>query len=296
VTPIDRLLTRALLLKEPRIPSDVIPYQAETTTPPAHREPDILPPLPSAARDLQEETAARDLQLLCETVVTQTAATSLRDFVTEQLPAPGGARVLGCVLQLTDSEHGARFWWQYAAGAGDSAASYCLYLHHMALGETDTAAWWRRQTPIDTTPTTAPTSRIPDPASPDLLLELQADASMPTVIRVLRHLLRRSVQPASEVVAAVMDYIPQAVATGYLDNPDFDLPLPRPDFADHIGVILAAASAFDTGRNPGDRPTSHIPESRSPRHDRAGELQTAEQEARRHDRAGADVLRASSHL
>jgi hypothetical protein len=84
--------------------------------------------------------------------VTLTAAASLQDFVTEQLPEPSGARVLGCILQLTDAEDGARFWWQYAAGAGDDAASYCLYLHHLSLGETELASWRSKQTGIDTQP------------------------------------------------------------------------------------------------------------------------------------------------
>jgi hypothetical protein len=38
---------------------------------------------------------------------------------------------------------------RYAAGADDVAASYCLYLHHMALGETEEAEWWQDQvTPL----------------------------------------------------------------------------------------------------------------------------------------------------
>lgn len=54
--------------------------------------------------------------------------------------------VLACVLQLTDTDDGARFWWQYAVGAGQAAAAYCLYLHHLSLGEDDTAQWWHRRT------------------------------------------------------------------------------------------------------------------------------------------------------
>jgi hypothetical protein len=40
-----------------------------------------------------------------------------------------------------------------------------------------------------------------------------------------------------------MDYVPGAVAAGYVSNPDIEIPLPGPDFAEHIAVILAAASA-----------------------------------------------------
>jgi hypothetical protein len=60
------------------------------------------------------------------------------------------------------------------------------------------------------------------------------------VLRVLAHLITRTDRPRrSEVVDAVVEYVPGAVAVGYLANPDFEIPLPGPDFADHIGIILA---------------------------------------------------------
>jgi hypothetical protein len=71
------------------------------------------------------------------------------------------------------------------------------------------------------------------------------DLSTPTVLRVLAHLITRTDRPRrTEVIDAVMEYVPGAVAVGYLANPDFEIPLPGPDFADPIGVILAAASAL----------------------------------------------------
>ncbi|GHB72103.1 hypothetical protein GCM10010377_73370 [Streptomyces viridiviolaceus] len=60
-------------------------------------------------------------------------------------PLENPGRVLACILQLTDTDEGARFWWQYAAGAGQAAAAYCVYLHHLALGERNTAEWWHRR-------------------------------------------------------------------------------------------------------------------------------------------------------
>lgn len=48
---------------------------------------------------------------------------------------PDGARVLACVLHLAGREDSARFWWQFAAGADDNLAKFCLFLHHVALGE-----------------------------------------------------------------------------------------------------------------------------------------------------------------
>lgn len=65
------------------------------------------------------------------------------------------------------------------------------------------------------------------------------------MLRVLAHLITRADWPRrTEVVDAVMDYVPGAVAIGYLANPDFEIPLPGPDFADRIGIILAVASAL----------------------------------------------------
>ncbi|NEW69870.1 hypothetical protein G4H13_05425, partial [Streptomyces rapamycinicus] len=105
----------------------------------------------------------------------------LADFITEQLPAPRAAWFLGCVLQLADAEDGARFWWQYAAGAGDDAAAYCLYLHHLALGDNHAAALWLEQTSLETQHYTDTTNPAADD-TPDV------DASIPTVLRILSHL------------------------------------------------------------------------------------------------------------
>ncbi|MET7920070.1 hypothetical protein ABZU45_30190 [Streptomyces avermitilis] len=66
--------------------------------------------------------AERDLYTLCETVLIHFTASSLQGFVTEHLPEPPGARVLGCIPQLADTEGSAHSWWQYAAGAGDDLA------------------------------------------------------------------------------------------------------------------------------------------------------------------------------
>ncbi|MFK0254055.1 hypothetical protein [Streptomyces sp. NPDC090445] len=151
--------------------------------------------------------AADDLQALCETAVTSAAVSALGGgFLTQALPQPSGARVLGCILLLTDAEDSARFWWQYAAGAGDSIATHCLYLHHLALGENRQAVWWRRQT--------APAG----------------DAGLPAALRT----------PQAEhtaTVDAVMEYVSAAVR--YVDD-DLELPLPAPDFSERIRAITAA--------------------------------------------------------
>ncbi|WP_411146820.1 hypothetical protein [Streptomyces sp. x-80] len=239
MTPIDQFLARALLLEEPHVYRDVVPYQDSGAVFP----PDGRDSLGCASgRHQASHTAAHELQILCESVVAYTVDTLLQDFITEQLPEPHGARVLGCILQLTDAEDGARFWWQYAAGAGDAASSYCLYLHHLSLGETDAAAWWRQQTQLDAQPAPqqAVTILFPEPIT-------NLDSSIPTVLRVLGQLSDSS-RSRTELVDAVMDYV--SVAVGYVDNPDFEIPLPREDFAVQIAVILAVETALSTSLAP----------------------------------------------
>ncbi|WP_331742823.1 hypothetical protein OG239_42495 (plasmid) [Streptomyces sp. NBC_00868] len=277
--PIDEFLARALLREEPSLHRDVVPRQEEDAS--------LLPqdsgPLPAPGRQHSSHTAADDLQTLCETVVAQTAAYDLKDFLTEKLPAPPGARVLGCILQLADAEDGARFWWQYAAGAGDDVASYCLYLHHLALGEIDAAAWWRQQTQVDTHPAPETT-----PLSSDRGRIRNLDSSTPTVLRVLGRLLHRVDRPRTELVDAMLGYVPTAIAIGYIDNPDFEIPLPRQDFADHITVILAISAALTNSKNPAPqkpfdsprlsrrRPAANMPRPSRPEHTRVKYLQPGE--------------------
>ncbi|MBL3671315.1 hypothetical protein JL475_36510 [Streptomyces sp. M2CJ-2] len=52
---------------------------------------------------------------------------------------------------------GALWWWQYAAGAGNATAAYCLHLFHLRRGELSAADHWMHQaldlgTGIDFTP------------------------------------------------------------------------------------------------------------------------------------------------
>ncbi|MFB7260736.1 hypothetical protein ACFCXH_01025 [Streptomyces nojiriensis] len=230
--PIDEFLAAALLRDDLYIPRDVVPRHAEDHT--------LLPmEWGPHGSDADEHTAARYLLTLCETVVARTAAEALQDFLTNKIPGPPGARVLGCILQLADAADSARFWWQYAAGAGDDAASYCLYLHHLALGEAEAAAWWRHQTQVDTDPAPETT-----PLSSDRGRIRNLDSSTTTVLRVLGKLHHEAAHPRSELTDAVIDYVPAAVAAGQLGNPDIDIPLPADDFAGNITIILAVTSSL----------------------------------------------------
>ncbi|PRH76813.1 hypothetical protein C6N75_23635, partial [Streptomyces solincola] len=142
MTTLTDLLIRARIDTSRAVPGDVVPPSGTSSR-----------TRPVAPHQSANTTAAEDLRTLCETLISHTPATAVADFVTEQVPEPRSALVLACVLQLTDTDDGARFWWQYAAGAGQPAAAYCLYLHHLSLGETHTARWWHTQT-NDPTPTT----------------------------------------------------------------------------------------------------------------------------------------------
>ncbi|MFD3307966.1 hypothetical protein [Streptomyces sp. NPDC058694] len=219
-----------LLGKNPgeRAPSDVTPSEALA----GERSPGR-----GQARDgsVDESSAADDLQTLCETVITHTGAlTDLRIFLARALPEPSGARVLGCMLQLSEREESARFWWQYAAGAGDPAASYCLYLHHRALGEQGAADWWHTQH--------TQTDAVADE-------EAGPEVGITTTLRILRA-LKPDGSPVPEPVNAVLHYVPAAVA--YVDD-DLDLPLPDPDFTDRVRALTAltaTASAFSAPTAP----------------------------------------------
>ncbi|MET9914976.1 hypothetical protein ABZZ74_51455 [Streptomyces sp. NPDC006476] len=242
MTRIDDILSRALLVRGRTVPRDIVP---------AHDTPTARPRPPADTDSPTSTGAAEDLRALCETLLTHTPTTEVAEFVTDQIPAPRSALVLACVLQLTDTDDGARFWWQYAAGAGQAAAAYCLYLHHLALGEDDTADWWHRQTD-DVQPQPDSTEPDPDPQSSAQAAVSRrwhpaehriTSTSTTTILRVLRHLAKYTARPRPAAVTALMSYVPTAVTAGYLRQPEIELPMPGPGFAKRISVLLAAAAA-----------------------------------------------------
>ncbi|MGP3978941.1 hypothetical protein ACTWQF_33995 [Streptomyces sp. 8N114] len=226
MTPIEEILSRALLVRERVVPRDIVPPLTPTAGPDTGTA--TAPQQPRCTSN----AAADDLRTLCETLVTHTPATAIGGFVTDQLPEPRSALILACVLQLTDTDDGARFWWQYAAGAGQAAAAYCLYLHHLSLGEDDAAHWWHRQTD-DVQPPSATDTDDHDRIT---------SASTTTILRVLHHLAKHSTRDRSTAFTNLMDYIPSAVAVGYLREPEMDLPMPGPDFARRIRTLLTTAA------------------------------------------------------
>ncbi|WP_129291822.1 hypothetical protein [Streptomyces sp. N1] len=240
MTPLEDLLSQALLVRDRTVPATSSPSSPTRRPAPPTPHQGLRPP------------GREDLRALCETLVP-----------TPPPPSPGSSPTsspnraapwswpASCNWPTPTTP--ARFWWQYAAGAGQSAAAYCLYLHHLSLGETDTARWWHSQ--MDTT-AAAPTA--------DHGERLDA-ASTTTMLRVLHHLARHTTRQHSTTVTRLMTYMPTAVATGYLREPDMELPLPGPDFARTVRALLTAArahpSATPAPSGPFAAPGTHRPKT-----------------------------------
>ncbi|MFE2914216.1 hypothetical protein [Kitasatospora indigofera] len=92
------------------------------------------------------DQAVGDLRAICTLVMGAADAVPdlVRFFETHYADGPG-ARVLACLLHLTGDRNGARWWWQFGAGAGDDTAAYCLLLDHARRGELYDALFWGRQ-------------------------------------------------------------------------------------------------------------------------------------------------------
>ncbi|WP_328349363.1 hypothetical protein OG800_01570 [Streptomyces sp. NBC_00445] len=258
MTHIEEMLSRALLVRDRTVPRDIVP-----SSPAAHRRDAFLTSVPPTKGSASTE-AAEDLRTLCETLVTHIPTTVVAEFVTDQVPEPRSALVLACVLQLTDTDDGARYWWQYAAGAGQPAAAYCLYLHHLALGERAAAAWWHRQTDDVQLPPEAPVRAHSSIAQPvRSWLAQDAGASATSILRVLLHIAKYTARPRPAVVAELMAYVPLAVAAGYLRQPEVELPLPGTGFARKIRALLAAAANKPCVRDAHERAGHDQPLSRT---------------------------------
>ncbi|MFE7114717.1 hypothetical protein ACFU99_04755 [Streptomyces sp. NPDC057654] len=237
MTDIDRLLARALLQEHAPVPPDTVAYHDTAYPTPFASDGTPLWDLGDDRGEQRDDDAARQLEVLCEVTLARSRPDQLADFVTEQIPAPHGAWILGCGLQLAGAGAGARSWWQYAAGAGDTAAAYCLCLHYRALGDHERADFWYGQTGLDT-PADATRHRTPG-----------YSLNLPTVLRVLSLLAPAADRERSSALYAVMEYVATTVADGYVRTPGYEIPLPGPDFAEQIDILLtAAAGAVTTSR------------------------------------------------
>lgn len=236
MSTIDDLLAQSLLLRRP-VPSDVVPYDDLAH---AHLIEDVLSW--DVGPEVVDDGAAQSLAVLCEAVVTHCTPEQLADFLTDQVPQPRAAWILGCALQLAGIDNGARFWWQYAAGADDTPASYCLYLQHLAQGDTHAAALWQAQASLHTPEDDDGTDEEKEGEDAPALRMMNADTSLPTVLRILSRLTRTTQRPHTPMALAVIELVATAVAVGYESHPDLELPVPGTDFAERLEILAYAAS------------------------------------------------------
>jgi hypothetical protein len=108
---------------------------------------------------------------------------------------------------LAGAEDGARYWWQYAAGAGDRGAGYCLSLHHRARGDGHAADFWLGQADDGTAAEDGRTTA--------------------TVLRIVAQMTADSERDFSDTTRPVMTYASAAVNAGYRLYPDVEIPAPR---------------------------------------------------------------------
>ncbi|MEU2730610.1 hypothetical protein ABZ650_23135 [Streptomyces griseoviridis] len=253
MSSIDALLAQSRLLDSPQVPSDVVPYDDLGYAQFIDNE-DLL--AGCHGTEAADDGAARSLTVLCEAVVAHCTAEQLADFLTDQVPQPRAAWILGCFLQLAGADDGARFWWQYAAGADDAPASYCLYLQHLARGDTHAAALWRAQAGEHAQQDNGTTG--PGEHGPAYRL-MTADSSLSTVLRVLSHLTRAAPRRQTTTARNVIDFVASAVAIGYDLHPDLEIPLPGQNFDELLGVIVAASSREDWPGAVSTAPSTDLP-------------------------------------
>ncbi|MFI8085815.1 hypothetical protein ACIF6L_34125 [Kitasatospora sp. NPDC086009] len=121
------------------------------------------PPGASTAKAPMFDDAGRDLRALAKLVINEPDAYEWLDALVDRWE-PRGGLVFGCLLDLTGQPYDAQWWWQFSAGAGDLTAAYCLYLHHVRMGELrDAEHWFHQAARLDDG------TRVPlAPALPDL--------------------------------------------------------------------------------------------------------------------------------
>ncbi|MFC9431412.1 hypothetical protein [Streptomyces sp. NPDC056987] len=138
-------------LHEPRRPFDVPTALRRLARDAGYTLPPTQMPLSSKARHRLTVISRWQLSQPGATFHMERLTAELGDDGTDGHHAPlkqldiEGAQVFACMLHLAGHPESAQFWWQLAAGAGSRAAAYCLYLRHLALGETREATHWLHQ-------------------------------------------------------------------------------------------------------------------------------------------------------
>ncbi|TLQ43056.1 hypothetical protein [Streptomyces marianii] len=151
-----RLAEADISAREPRRPFDVAAGLRRLAREAGYLEPTATEPRSSHAR--------HRLALIAHWTVTEAGAAEHVEELTELIGDDGtgelnpadfdgwtdavdihGVHVFACILFLANHPESALFWWQFAAGATHPGAAYCLYLHHLSMGETREAAFWKEQ-------------------------------------------------------------------------------------------------------------------------------------------------------
>ncbi|TGZ12330.1 hypothetical protein DV517_74250 [Streptomyces sp. S816] len=254
MSTIDDLLAQSRLLDGP-VPADVVPYDDSAY----YALDSVSWPWDKPGPDLADEIAAKELAALCEAAVARSSADQLVDFLTDQVPQPRAAWILGCVLQIAGAADGARFWWQYAAGADVAPASYCLYLHHLARGDVHAAALWQAQTSLYAQEEGTTAFYSQDSAAYNMV---NADTSLPALLRILSRLTPVEPRQHTRAATAVIEFVSRAVTVGYDCHPDLEIPAPGQHFAEELQIIIAAASSVIDSPAP-PRPNSRTAANRS---------------------------------
>lgn len=110
-----------------------------------------------------------------------------------------GALFFASLLFLVDEREGARFWWGFAAGAGNAVAAKCLHLYHLSHGELRDADHWALEAATADIPAVPRTPARRSPARHEALraavrrLEVDAveESGHSRVLRPAQHLADR---------------------------------------------------------------------------------------------------------
>ncbi|MGW0285595.1 hypothetical protein ACWDXT_21120 [Streptomyces sp. NPDC003236] len=113
---------------------------------------DTVPSVSVALRDLEQFVgwsldqpgAATHVERLAAALGENDAPYRLltRDQDTEEVDLDG-AHIFACMLYRAQHSESAQFWWEFTAGAGNSASAFCLHLLHHGRGESAEAEHWR---------------------------------------------------------------------------------------------------------------------------------------------------------
>ncbi|MGF1237606.1 glycoprotein [Streptomyces sp. 2-6] len=194
-----------------------VPEQASAAPDHARATPDRTAPHPRPPvryRSVHEQ-AAHDLDLAVTLVVDAPQAhLSLARLVDHDHIEPEGALVFAALLHLAGYRDQAQFWFEFAAGAGNRTAAFCLYLLHLQRAEHRTAAYWRAHARASAPPPQRPAA----PHRPQRFL-------LPEGVR--RDLIRRCWRGRRPTLPPRLEAVIHSLP---VDTPDEDFgEIPRPD-------------------------------------------------------------------